>query len=300
MDILIGVLFALVAAFSWGLNAHILKYGMKNENAMLAMFFRAIIAAPLAALIAIIIYGVDAITVYFSSEVIPLVIISVIFILLGDGIFLYALKTYPVKMLLPIGSTYPLITTTILLVTGVETISPMIITGTVIIITGVAVVTYAGNSETEGEFDYKIPLIGFSAAICWGIAVFTVRMILQFDGTEGFGLTAIRTFIMAIASIIIFLSSKDARTKHQQRESTDKKSSLKYLTLSGIVGWVIGASAFMTSIQKVGASIATPISSINPIIAVLFGTIAGIEKITKLQFTGILITVIGTVVIVLG
>ncbi|MFV2016556.1 MAG: EamA family transporter [Candidatus Heimdallarchaeota archaeon] len=43
----------------------------------------------------------------------------------------------------------------------------------------------------------------------------------------------------------------------------------------------------------------TPISSINPIIASLIGVSFGLEQIQKKQFIGIIVSVFGTIVILL-
>ena len=47
--------------------------------------------------------------------------------------------------------------------------------------------------------------------------------------------------------------------------------------ISGILGFVIGASALFLSVQSIGAGIATPISSTNPVVSVSIGIMFGWE-----------------------
>jgi drug/metabolite transporter (DMT)-like permease len=70
------------------------------------------------------------------------------------------------------------------------------------------------------------------------------------------------------------------------------------LAASGIVGWVLGASLFFFAVQNIGAGIPTPISSTNPIIASIIGSLFGIEQLSRKQFSGIMTVVLGIILIV--
>ena len=301
-DLLISIIFSLIAAFAWGLNSHVVRKGMQNNHPMLAMVMRALGAFPILILISIIISGITSITVYFKDDILVLVLLTSVLIVLGDGAFLYALKYYPVKIMTPIASIYPLITTFILIITGTEEINSTIIIGTILIIIGVVIVTNGArndNSDDKTDFNIKIILLGFFAAISWGTSIFFVRIILEFEGTDSIGLTGIRTLFMGLIGLIYAISNKNVRQLYIQQDRESKKKTAKLMFISGVIGWVIGASSFFYAIQKIGAAIPTPITSTNPIISVVFGKFFGIEDINKQQFLGIVFSVIGTITIVI-
>ena len=297
-DFYFSVFLAFLAAFAWGINSHIMKKAMIGENPMRAIGIRSAFTAPLLIPIVAITLGVKAITIYFSSELSPLVILTAVLIIIGDGIFLLGLKYYDVSVILPIASTYPLFTVAILIFTDTENIGHYTIVGTIFIIIGVGIVTrYSGG---EGKFSWRALAIGLGAGFCWGTSIFYVRLILTYDDTEAFGLTGVRTLFMGLIGFIIYFASSEQRKLQKLRSDQEKINSIKFLALSGIIGWAIGASVFFWAVQMIGAGIPTPISSINPVIASVIGIFYGLEKITTKQFLGILFSVLGTITILLG
>lgn len=292
----------MLAALVWGLNSHIVKKGMRNNHPMIAMVLRALGAFPILIIISVILSGTKSLTIYFTEDILPLILFTSTLIVLGDGAFLYSLKYYPVKIMTPIASIYPLVTTIMLVLTGTEEISSTIIFGTILIIIGVIIVTNGARNDKNGDgsgFHINMLLLGFFAAGAWGISIFFVRRILEFEGTDSIGLTGIRTLLMGLIGLFYVLSNKNVRQSYKLQEREEKLKTAKFMFLSGILGWVIGASSFFFAVQQIGAAIPTPITSTSPIISVVFGKIFGIENINKQQFLGIIFSVLGTITIVI-
>lgn len=297
-DFYFSVTLAFIAAFAWGVNSHIMKKAMVGENPMRAMGIRASLTSPLMIVVVALVFGIKAITVYFTYELTPFVILTAVLIIIGDGIFLYGLKHYDVSVILPIASVYPFFTVIILIVTNTEKIGYSTVLGTLFIITGVAIVTrYSGG---DGKFSFQALFIGLGAGVCWGTSIFYVRLILTHDNTEAFGLTGVRIFFMGLFGFIVYLFSPEQRELQKLRSREEKLVSTKFLLLSGIIGWAIGSSAFFWAVQLIGAGVPTPISSINPVIASMIGVFYGLEKIKPKQFLGILFSVLGTITILVG
>lgn len=292
----------MLAALVWGLNSHIVKKGMRNNHPMIAMVLRSLGAFPILIIISVILSGTKSLTIYFTEDILPLILFTSTLIVLGDGAFLYSLKYYPVKIMTPIASIYPLVTTIMLVLTGTEEISSTIIFGTILIIIGVIIVTNGARNDKNGDgsgFHINMLLLGFFAAGAWGISIFFVRRILEFEGTDSIGLTGIRTLLMGLIGLFYVLSNKNVRQSYKLQEREEKLKTAKFMFLSGILGWVIGASSFFFAVQQIGAAIPTPITSTSPIISVVFGKIFGIENINKQQFLGIIFSVLGTITIVI-
>ena len=114
-DYSFSVALAFIAAFAWGINSHIMKKAMVGENPMRAIGIRSAFTAPLLIIIVAFAFGTEAITIYFTSELSPLVTLTAALIIVGDGIFLFGLKHYDVSEILPIASTYPIFTVAILI-----------------------------------------------------------------------------------------------------------------------------------------------------------------------------------------
>jgi drug/metabolite transporter (DMT)-like permease len=294
-DYYLSVSLALLAAFAWGINSHIMKKAMIGENPMRAIGVRSAFTAPLLIGIIAVLKGTEAITIYFKANMSALVILTAILIIIGDGIFLFGLKHHDVSSILPIASIYPFFTVMILILTDTEDIGYFTVIGTLLIVLGVSIVTRYSNGD--GDFSFQALLIGLGAGLCWGTSIYYVRLILEKNNTDAFGLTGVRTLFMGILGFIIYYSSKEQRNLQKLRPQKEKINSIKLLALSGLVGWTIGASAFFYAVQKIGAAIPTPISSLNPIVASVIGIGYGLEHINKKQFSGIICSVLGTIVI---
>lgn len=286
---------AVLAAISWGFNSHIIKQGMVNANAYFALLARSSVTFPILLFASLFIYGRGPLELYFSSKTLPLVMASAGLIVLGDGLFMVSLKSYPVKLIVPITSVYPLVTTFILIFARIESISTHIVLGTALTVSGIFLVTRGGANE---KFSFKPVILGLSTSTFWGTSIVIVRIILQQNGSEAIGLTGVRTLFMGLFSLCILLAVPQFRKEISNSDRKDLKRTFKLLALSGIVGWIIGASAFFFAVQKIGAAIATPISSTNPIVASIIGVVSKTESISLVQFLGIIVTVIGTIVIV--
>ena len=217
--LIIGVVLSFVAAISWGINAHIVRKGMIDENPFYALFLRSLFTAPILFLIVFIWKGLNGILVYLEPEIIIYVLISAMLIIIGDSIFMYTLKHYPVNLIQPIVSVYPLFTTFMLIISKTEEIKPTIILGTIIIILGVITIT---GGDISGTYSHKALMLGLTAAACWGISVYLVKLILLDGRTDAMGVTGIRILIIGIFGLIVFYSSKNARIERSKRSNISK------------------------------------------------------------------------------
>ncbi len=297
MQEILAALLALVAAVSWGTNSHLLKRGMKGgQDVYLALFIRSLAAFPFLFLLVILISGPSGFSVYFAPDILFLLFMSSALIVVGDTIFMYSLDRYTVSLILPITSIYPLVTAVILILTGEEKIRMNVIIGTTVIIVGVSLVT---SGRSGFKFQKRPLILGLSSALCWGTSIYFIRKIFAFDGTDAIAITGIRLFLIGMMGLLVFVTSRKRRESQRQRPREAIINSIKYIFLSGLIGWTIGATIFFFAIQIGGAAIPTPVSSTNPIIATLIGLGLGIEEVSRKQFSGIVMSVLGTIIIVL-
>ncbi len=291
MDLYTGVLLSLLASVSWGLTAIFIKNGVQNIDPFLALFIRAIIGGPLLIIVALL-FNFD-LSVYFNPELFPLLLFSSLIIVVGDGLFIFALQRYSVTVMQPIASIYPLITTFLLIISRTEQIGIFVMIGTPVIVIGIIIVTASDKGE-QNKFEFNALALGLLVAVFWGSAIYMVRLLLIASGTEPFGLTGVRVSFIAIGAIITYI----IKPKNKLFGRPDKRS-IKYLILSGITGFAIGASALFVAQEGIGAAITTPVSSTNPIFVLIFSLLLGKELINRSKLIGTIISVLGIIIIVL-
>ena len=193
-DFTLAIILSILAAIAWGINSHILKIGAQNENPMLALTYRAIVTVPILIPLVFILRGAEVLKIYFSGNFPFLILLLVMSILIGDGIFIYSLKNYPVSLILPIASSYPLVTIIILIATKSEIVTSLVLAGTFLIVVGIAIVT------SNGSLNLQVPksavFLGIGTAIGWGSSVFFAKLILDQDGSEALSLMVVRTILI--------------------------------------------------------------------------------------------------------
>jgi DME family drug/metabolite transporter len=180
-----------------------------------------------------------------------------------------------------------------------------VIGATIILIVGIGLVSQKNSSSIESSLsetgDIRQGLIlSIIAAIFWSFGILSLDYLLEIPGIDVFSLATVRFGILTILMVFswaIFdkyrlISLTDANLK----ESISKRDVLVF-GLTGILSWGIGAVIFFSSIELIGASRATPISSINPIIAVILGVVFLKEKFSSLQGLGILLVCLGSIAI---
>jgi len=301
MSFYLGVLFAILASILWGVNSHILRAGASGENPFMALLYRGIVAFPILLIMTLVFRPLSALTVYLSSELILWVLLLVLSIIIGDGIYIYAMKKYEVSIILPVATSYPVLVSVILIAFGIEHLGGLILIGTLMVVLGIALVThYRYNTDNiRTGIEPEAILLGLGVALGWGMSVVFARIILDAADTESFGLMTIRTVVIGLVGGMIYFSNSNNRQEYRKKSIATKKRSFSIFGLSGIFGWVLGATLLFLALENIEAGIATPISASNPIIAVIIGQFTGIDKINFKQFLGILLTTLGVILIVI-
>lgn len=305
----LGVVLSLGAAVAWGFSAVLFKIGLSDHKSLRELLFsiaiRGITAVPLIGLLTFFINGVDTpskFAVFFSPDLFPLVILSSIFVTVGDVLFFGSLQRIEVSKAQPVASVYPLFTAILLILSGVENISIVVTFGIVVLVLGIGLVTRKQNSETTQSSDLNDLRIGLTlsiiAAFFWSFGIISVRLILEFSDIDVFALATVRFGLLTIIVFVFWIIQTFATRKEQRKPYiTSTKKEIYVLGVGGILGWGIGAISFFTAMELIGASRATPISSINPLIAILLGILVLKEKLSPIQAIGIILVILGSLVV---
>ncbi|MFX0123895.1 MAG: DMT family transporter [Candidatus Hodarchaeota archaeon] len=299
----LGILLALFAALCWGLGASLYKIVLKSEHSLfLTIAIRGSIAVPFIALVTFFVNGFSSLGMLLSIEVFPILVISSIFVGVGDLSFFGSLQRIDISKAIPVASIYPLFTAILLIIFGLETISLDVMIGIIILIIGLGFLAQEEKETTisqSGKYIKKGFSLAVIAAIFWSFGIYTLRLLLDFPEVDVYSLATLRFGILTLIFIVLW----SINTVYQYQKGNEDPASLSHITkrvsivfgIGGIISWGIGAISFFSSIEMIGAARATPISSINPLISVIIGIFVLKEKLTPLQAVGILLIIFGSI-----
>lgn len=301
---IIGVFLALIAAVCWGCGASLYKVVLKTEHSLfLVITIRGLIAVPFIAVVTFFATAFHSILILLSPEVLPILILSSMFVGFGDFIFFGSLQKIEVSKAMPVASIYPLFTAILLVLFAIETISHVVIIGIIILILGLGFLAQQdieSSTNVESQENMKVGLtLAVIAAIFWSFGITTLSLILEYPGVDVYSLATIRFGLLTL--FFGFLWVINSFYKHYTGNvdptslSHVTKSDVFALGLGGIVSWGIGAITFFSSIEMIGAARATPISSINPLISFFVGIFILKEKLSLIQVVGVLLIVFGSI-----
>ncbi len=309
MDSTLGLVLAFTAAIAWGSGSTLFKLGVKNNvKTLVATFLRGLLAVPILILMSILLHGFNSLLVLFQGMNAVYLLLSALFVTLGDFFSLIAMKNLDISITQPISSIYPIITTFILLIFALEVITILIIVGTILNVLGVFVISYFTNRKSKKKLfehsvdkkeDETVKGITFSllAALFWGFTIIMTKLLLLDPGVKVVSVLAIRNGLMVLIMFIVsYITALKNNVEIKQEFFPSYRDSLT-LMLGGIVMWVIGGVSFFTAVNIIGAGRSTPISAISPFVVLLLSGIFLKEKIKYVQIFGVLLIVIGSILL---
>jgi DME family drug/metabolite transporter len=301
-----GILLAFSAAVCWGSAGVLYKSAIKSDHSLfLSIVYRGMIAVPFLAILTVLTTGFEALTILFQPHVLPILLLSSLFVTLGDLFFFASLQRIDVSKSQPVAAIYPLFTIILLIFFGMEQVSLFVIVATIILIVGIGLVSQKNGSSPELSKSQSSEItrgliLSIVAAIFWSFGILSLDILLDIPGVDVFSLATIRfgilTILMALSWLVFDKYHLQSRKKPRSFSPITKRDILIF-GITGILSWGLGAVTFFTSIELIGTSRATPISSINPVIAVILGIVFLKEKFSPLQAFGILLVCLSTILI---
>ncbi len=321
MSITLGIALSFLAAFGWGTGYVLYKVGVRDIHPLFATFTRGLLAVPLLVIISITMYGIEAFRYFFIGIDLLWLIFAIITIAIGDVLSLFAFKRLDAAIAQPITAIYPVFTTLSLLIFSLEVITIIIIIGTLLNVLGVSVITFFKKKKNlplsllqetieevkEKDVTFtiqKTPIIdpvgivfALIAALFWGITIVFTKLLLEPETNFVIPMMALRNGVMTIvAGIIAFIVTQNKHLNLKDSFFPSKKSTI-FLVIGGAVTWIAGGVSFFTAVTLIGAGRSTPISSLSPLIVLLYSFFFLKEKIRKQQIVGIVLIVIGSILL---
>ncbi|HPA23692.1 MAG TPA: EamA family transporter [Ferruginibacter sp.] len=216
-----------------------------------------------------------------------LTVMALLMFVFANGFSTWGVKYIPAGMAALIGTLYPLSVVIIeALFYGKRNITPLTLTGLILGISGVALVFYENAFQTRGENYLFGILVSLLAMISWSLGtVFLIRNKRNINPYYGTG------WQMFISSFFLYaLAWFNQPLLPLSKISWHSYGLIFYLVL---LGSILAFIAFIYTIRKLPAPIASLYAYINPLVAMVVGAILLSEKITVTIIWGAIVTLTG-------
>lgn len=221
------------------------------------------------------------------KELKSILVMSVLTMVLANGLSTWGLRYIPTGLASLIGSLYPLIVVLIeWFFYKKKDVSKLTFIGLFIGIGGVAFVFYQNMfSHMDSWFLFGL-LLSLIAIFAWSLGtIFLSRHHLTVNPYFGMGLQ------MIMGSFMLFIIANITRSTIPISSITFHSwSAIAYLILAGSL---LSFIAFIYSLKKLPAAVASLYAYVNPIVAMITASILLNEKLTATIMIGTIITLIG-------
>jgi drug/metabolite transporter (DMT)-like permease len=215
--------------------------------------------------------------------------------LFGDLFYIAAIDNLGVGRALSTANSYPIVVALISTFWLGETPSIKLWIGTVIIIIGLALLNLAKKNALPVSGRVRSNTLGFTLAILtaglWGSTLAIQKWIITTHQVEALTLTFWRAISLSIVAWGIWYFRKN----NKERKHIFNVGYIKWLSpiIAGAVGLSLGGLTNAFALQTVPVSIVAPITASNPMIAAIIARIAFKERLSLLQWVGIVMVIIG-------
>jgi len=217
----------------------------------------------------------------------------------GDAIYIMSLKKLGVSRAFPITNSYPLFTVLFSYFLLGEPVGVLMLVGMALVMLGVYLVarprgqvqTGATTAPLSPRQVWQGVLMAVGAAVTWGFS--STLLALGVRGINSIVANTVRVPFVVILSLLI------GAIRGGFRDIKFDRSLLVSLLGAGILGWGIGGSLYVTSVQLAGASRASIVGATAPLFAVPLSWLTLHEQPTRHTLLGTVISVLGIVLVVL-
>ncbi|MFW9961389.1 MAG: DMT family transporter, partial [Candidatus Thorarchaeota archaeon] len=295
-ELLIGSLIGLLGSALYGLSIVVYRSQADEIGPVAVSSFKMWVALPFMAVIVLVLPGFDSIFLPLSA--IAILGTSVILgAVIGDTIYLWSQERIGVSYAFPIAMSFPIMTYFLTVVFLGEAPVLSRLAGAIIAVVGVILISNEEN-RNQKEIDglRGVDLWGIGGALMTAIlyAVGTTLLQVGIEGVDPISGSFIRVLFGSIAFIPIF-----AIAGYQGKAAPTKQVTLR-VVIAGFFGMAVGSLLYVTAVASVGAAIMSVIATTSPLFAIPVSILFLKEKLTPVAIVGILATLIGIVLVVLG
>jgi drug/metabolite transporter (DMT)-like permease len=295
-DLILGSTIGLIGSALYGLSIVVYRSQASEINPVAVSSIKMWISLPFMTILTLLLPGLE--TAFLPMATIMLLSISVILgAVIGDTIYLWSQERIGVSYAFPIAMSFPIITF-FLTVWFLE--EPLILSrlaGAIIAVIGIVLISNEQNRNQENsETPIKFDIFGILGAIATAFlyAIGTTVLQVGIEGVDPIAGNLIRMIVGSIAFVPIV-----AVVHLGGMRMITKKATVRVI-IAGFFGMAVGSLLYVTAVAMVGAAIMSVIASTAPLFAVPVSVLMLKEKLTSVAGIGIIATIVGVVLVVVG
>lgn len=266
METLIGLAYAVLALLSFSFSPLLYKMGLKNLETIVANTVRVIGTLVLLTPIHVFYFGFRAHFPLNFTPILLLLITSLSGPLVGDILYMVAIRRVGVSIAVPLANSYALIVTMVSIIFFNEKFTLLNVIGATLIILSIWILYMEKKSSS------KYSIIGFLAALgaALGFSTSIITMNIMLKSIDPTIIIYFRTLVVMLIQSAILRSLN----KTLPRES----KTWIFLSLGGFLGTGLGVILFLKAMSILGAGKASFIASSSPVVSTLSATLLLREK----------------------
>lgn len=225
-----------------------------------------------------------------KQEWYPILFLSILNFMISNGLATWGVKLTTAGLSAIIGAIFPLWLVIILAIRGSNRIPPLAWLGICIGFTGVCVVFYEHLHELFNLSFLGGILLGLIASLAWAYGtIYTKEYAINFNPYHSIGWQMLISGVML--NIIAYITGDVIPLKEVKLYTWG--AILFLVVVSSIIAFV----AYLYALQKLPTGLVSVYAYINPLVAVISGSLFTGEPLTMLIITGSLITLTGVYIV---
>jgi len=295
-DLILGSVIGLAGAALYGLSVVVYRSQADEIRPLAISAIKMWVALPFMAFMTLLLPGLDA--AFLPMTTIMLLATSVILgAVIGDTVYLWSQERVGVSVAFPISMSFPIITFFMTVGFLGEPLILSRLAGAAIAVLGVILISNEQNrQQNEDGTPNKFDKLGLLGAVVTAILYASGTTVLQvgIEGVDPIAGNLVRMIVGSIAFIPMVGIARMGGMPYPTRRAT------KIVILAGFCGMAVGSLLYVAAVAMVGAAIMSVIASSAPLYAVPISVLYLKEKVTLLSGIGILATIFGVVLVVVG
>ncbi|MFW9977177.1 MAG: DMT family transporter [Candidatus Thorarchaeota archaeon] len=298
-DIIFGSVSILFGAALYAFSVVAYRSQSKEIRPLAIASIKMWVALGFMLLLALIPLGINPLAVGFD-QVLYLSGSVILGAVIGDTFYLISQERIGVSYAFPIAMSFPILTYFLTVIFLGEPLLLSRLIGVFIAVAGIIILALEQESDANDKWESaeirRIDWIGISLAILTAVLYATGTTILQIgvEGVDALSANFIRMVVGSIAFVPMVLVARVKGMPIPTRKAT------KLVAIAGLFGMAIGSIFYVTGVKYAGAAIASVLASTAPLWAVPISVFYLKERLTRLAAFGVLATIIGAILVVIG
>jgi len=280
--VVLGEALSIVGALSWAASTVLLAETLKDIDPLSVNTLKTLFAVLSTLPIALVMGELQNLPNLSFCGFLFVTLAAIIGFGVGDTLLLKSINLIGVSRSYTIAYTYPLFTMVLAVLFLAEPFLLTYLLGTVMIFLGVVGVSVRNRTQTD-DGNSKGVLAAFATAILWAVGTILVAL----------GLNDMSTILANTVRFPLLLMFLLPVSKFWRKKLRLTRKDWVFLATSGILGMTLGGIAFLFSVQLIGASRATSLSSSSPVLASLMSSLFLKEKVTLRIIASSIMVVLG-------